>query len=161
MVLNSDGASKGTPGPAGGGAILRDWRGGFKQALTANFGICTAYKAELMAVSLGLDMARSLGVRKLEIQMDNKACIQILNNKEYQGGECYHIINHCRALLEADVWEVRLIHCYREGNKVADKLANIGVTQLDNLLFHVNPPSEIIPLLREDIVGVTTPRLVN
>ncbi|KAL2899374.1 hypothetical protein RDABS01_024456 [Bienertia sinuspersici] len=161
MVLNSDGASKGTPGPAGGGAILRDWRGGFKQALTANYGICTTYKAELMAVSLGLDMARSLGVRKLEIQMDNKACIQILNNKEYQGGECYHIINHCRALLEADVWEVRLIHCYREGNKVADKLANIGVTQLDNLLFHVNPPSEIIPLLREDIVGVTTPRLVN
>ncbi|KAL2900999.1 hypothetical protein RDABS01_026081 [Bienertia sinuspersici] len=75
MVLNSDGTLNGPPGPTSRGAILRDWRGGFKQALIANFGICTAYKAKLKGVSLGLDMARSLGVHKVEVQMDNKSCI--------------------------------------------------------------------------------------
>lgn len=57
-------------------------------------------------------------------------------------------------------WETRLRHCYREGNKVADKLANLGVGQEERLLFFDNPPRELTSLLREDFEGVTTPRLI-
>ncbi|KAL2927300.1 hypothetical protein RDABS01_001729 [Bienertia sinuspersici] len=98
-ALNTDGASKGTPGPAGGGGIIRDATGGFVCAFAANFDICSAYRAELMAISLGIDMAHSKGMNKLIIQVDNMACVQVLKNSEYQGGECFHIIRHCRALL--------------------------------------------------------------
>ncbi|KAL2896029.1 hypothetical protein RDABS01_037813, partial [Bienertia sinuspersici] len=53
----------------------------------------------------------------------------VLQNDEYVGGECFHILNHCRNCIRNPTWEVRLEHCYREGNKVADWLANRGVTQ--------------------------------
>ncbi|KAL2932186.1 hypothetical protein RDABS01_037596, partial [Bienertia sinuspersici] len=140
-VLNSDGAARGTPGIAGGGGIIRDNRGLFQRAFSANFGVCSAYKAELKAVAIGLDMAHGMAIKKLVIQMDNKACIEVLNNPDYQGGECFHIINHCRKLLALNSWEVKLTHCYREGNRVADKLANIGVAQSDLLIFHQSPPT--------------------
>lgn len=113
-----------------------------------------------MAVSLGIDMAKEMGITKLEIQMDNEACVHVLKNMEFNGGECCHIINHFRWLLAQDTWETRIIHCYREGNKVADKLANIGVEQTDRLMMYHSPIAEIANLLREDFIGVTTPRLI-
>lgn len=79
MTLNSDGAAKGSPGLAGGGGAIRDH--------SANFGICTAYKAEIKAVAIGLDLAHDLGVTKLIVQMDNAACIQSLLSDEYSGGD--------------------------------------------------------------------------
>lgn len=83
LVLNTDGASKGTPGRAGGGGIIRDCSGTFQRAFSANFGICTAFRAELKAVSLGMDMAKEMGINKLEIQMDNEACVQVLQSTDY------------------------------------------------------------------------------
>lgn len=91
-MLNTDGVAKGTPGIAGWGGVIRDWRGQFICAFTAIFGICTTYRAELMAVSIGLDMAHDLGIQKLEVQIDNEACAHVIKNLDYQGGECYHII---------------------------------------------------------------------
>lgn len=58
-------------------------------------------------------------------------------------------------------WEVRVTHCYREGNKVADKLANSGVDQVASILFFNNPLGDIVNLLHEDIVGVTTPCFIS
>lgn len=46
LVLNIDGAYKGTPWIDGGGGIIKDNRGVFQRAFAENFGICTAYKAE-------------------------------------------------------------------------------------------------------------------
>lgn len=92
--------------------------------------------------------------------MDNKACIEALQNANHQGGECVHLLNAYRSLIHSEGWEFILAHCYREGNKVADRLANLGVFQGISVLFYEAPPQEITALLREDIVGVATPRLV-
>lgn len=56
-------------------------------------------------------------------------------------------------MLAADDWEVRVIHCFREGNKVAHKVANIGVVQAEDLVHVDAPPHDITQLLREDIMG--------
>lgn len=79
---------------------MRDNCGIFHRAFTSNFGYCSAYKAELKAVHIGIQMARSLSITKLEIQMDNEACIEVLKNSSFQGGECYHIVNSCRQMLQ-------------------------------------------------------------
>lgn len=71
-----------------------------------------------------------------------------------------HLLNTCWSLLASSEWEVRLSHCYREGNKVADRLANIGVLQEVHVVFFAAPPPEITTLLHEDIMGVTTPRFL-
>lgn len=62
FCLNTNGASKGAPGLAGGGGIIRDSRGIFIQGLVVNLGICNAYRAERATAELGLKMARNMGI---------------------------------------------------------------------------------------------------
>ena len=161
IVLNTDGAARGCPGLAGGGGLLRDSRGIFVKGFAAHFGVCSAYKAELLAVELGLHMARALNIHKLLIQMDNKACLEGLQNPALQGGECVHILNSCRQIIDSFSCNISFLHCYREGNKVADALANIGVVLGEKCVFYETPPPSIAHLLREDIMGVTSARLVS
>lgn len=151
VCLNTYGASKGAPRLASGGGVLRDSRGMFIHGFSTNFGICSTDRAELAAMEIGLKLAQSLGIRKLLIQMDNKACIEVLNNLTYQGGECYYILNNCRRIIGSREWETRFNHCYPEGNKVADKLANLGVVQGERVVYFDVPPHEVIRLPQEDI----------
>ncbi|KAL2893701.1 hypothetical protein RDABS01_009610 [Bienertia sinuspersici] len=160
FILNTDEASKGSPGPAGGDGVIRSNRGEFVKAFSSKFGICSAFNAEVMAIKLGLEMARELDIMKLKVQMDNEACIVALNNPSYQGGECFHLFNQCRKLITSSSWEIAFKHCYREGNKVADKLANVGVSQLESVVYYESPQGDVVSLLREDLMGVTTPCLV-
>lgn len=46
----------------GGGGLIRDERGVFVKAFTANFGICTTFKAEIKVALIGLQMAHELGI---------------------------------------------------------------------------------------------------
>lgn len=160
FCLNTDGASKQAQNLAGGGGVVLDHCGIFRKAFAANLGSCTAYKAELLVAMLGLEMARDMGIQKLVLQLDNKACVQALKNPEYQGGECHYIIQQCRNLISVTNWEIVINHSYREGNKVADCLANLGVIQEERIRYFHTPPYEISKLLFEDIMGVTTPRFV-
>lgn len=59
--------------------------------------------------------------------MDNKACLEVLPNTNHHGSECVHMLNSCRTILNSEEWGVHLAHYYREGNKIADSLANMGV----------------------------------
>lgn len=52
------------------------------------------------------------------------------------------------------------MHVYREANKCADCLANIGCDQQQALEFYVQPPLVLEVLLDNDVRGVFTPRLV-
>ena len=56
-TLNTDGASKGNPGPAGGG-VIRGHRGEWICGFVENMGICTSTKAKLKAVLRGLLIAK-------------------------------------------------------------------------------------------------------
>lgn len=85
LALNTDGAARGAPGPTGGGGILRDQTGKLLYAFTANFGSCIAFRAELKALEIGLELALRMRVSKLMVQMDNQAAIQALNSSENYG----------------------------------------------------------------------------
>lgn len=43
-------------------------------------------------------------------------------------GECAHLIQQCRTLLDSPDWKTYIAHVYREGNRATDWLANHGVT---------------------------------
>ncbi|XP_056692252.1 uncharacterized protein [Spinacia oleracea] len=79
-----------------------------------NYGHCVAFKAEVMALTMGLELARNLGIQNLEVQLDNISCVQILQNEELSHGECTHHINYCRAMLKDANWKVKISHIYRE-----------------------------------------------
>lgn len=52
--MNTDGASKGTPGVAGGGGFLGDNKGVCFHGFTVNIGIYNAFRAQLAAAKVGL-----------------------------------------------------------------------------------------------------------
>lgn len=99
-VLNSDGAAKGAP--AGGGAILRDHCGGFISPLSLNFGYYNTFKVEVMALARGLELARELQISQLIMQLDNLACVQMIQHKEAGRNECTHLINRCIHLIQQE-----------------------------------------------------------
>lgn len=144
-ALNVDGAAKGSPGPAGGGAIIRNHCGEFISALVANFGNTNAFRAEAVALLRGLELARSLQIDKLLIQLDSLAGVQVIKSKN-QGRN--HV--RCFELIDCPSWMVRITHVYREGNRAADWLANHGVTQhIGTHIFH-SAPLKLHRILVED-----------
>lgn len=67
-ALNSDGAAKRAPGEAGGGVIIWDHHGVLVSAISANFGRCSAFKAEVLALTnKDLELARELQINKLVV----------------------------------------------------------------------------------------------
>ncbi|KAJ8435811.1 hypothetical protein Cgig2_024794 [Carnegiea gigantea] len=61
-------------------------------------------------------------------------------------------------MLNDTMLSYQLLHCYRESNQVADTLANIGVTQVGNLILYDSPPPSMHNILGEDFIGVAWPR---
>lgn len=76
------------------------------------------------------------------------------------GGECVRILNNCRSIINSFGCNISFLRCYREGNKVADVLAVMGVDLKEKCVFFERPPLSITHLLRGDAVGVASTRLV-
>ena len=66
----------------------------------------------------------------------------------------------CHELLHRGDWEVQVFHVYREGNRVADWLANQGVAQSHRIVILEDIPLALRRIVDEDFRGVALPRLV-
>eukprot|EP00258_Populus_trichocarpa_P027694 XP_024443713.1 uncharacterized protein LOC112324533 [Populus trichocarpa] len=162
IKLNVDGCSKGNPGVAGAGGVIRDhlgvWIGGFAR----NIGICSSVNAELWAVYVGLQLAWDRGFRKVDLESDSKVVVGLINGDSVRVDRNYNIIMQIIGMLGRD-WEVTTYHVYREANCVADWLANYGLTR--DLLDRGSdvleePPSGLYPLLYYDLIGSTVTRSI-
>ena len=72
--------------------------------------------------------------------------------------ECSGIIQQCKNLMGWGAWEVRITHCFREANQVADRLASMGLEgSLGVRTYHV-PYMEIREYLYADQMGAAWPR---
>lgn len=73
LLIHTDGAARGNPGPAGAGAILRDASDGTVLAEIAEpLGRATNNVAEWTAVRLALEEARRLGATHVDLRMDSE-----------------------------------------------------------------------------------------
>ncbi|CAA7027274.1 unnamed protein product [Microthlaspi erraticum] len=72
MKMNTDGASRGNPGLATAGGVLRDENGRWVHGFALNIGICSAPLAELWGVYYGLCMAWEGRVTRLVVEVDSK-----------------------------------------------------------------------------------------
>ncbi|XP_074299645.1 uncharacterized protein LOC141630789 [Silene latifolia] len=160
VMLNTDAGSKGNPGLAGGGGIFRDETGNFITAYFFSCGVCTSMKAEILALLAGLERAKELRIPKLIIHMDNSPCVDLINEDQLVSNSLKFLVKRCKDLLKGSHWRVKLEHTYREANKAADFLANKGFNS-STLITHLDIPlNELRPILREDIFGATTPRVI-
>lgn len=67
-------------------------------ALTTNFEHCFAFKAEVMALTRGLELTRDLQIERLEVQLDSLTSVQSLMTKNDPTSACAHDQRYCHAV---------------------------------------------------------------
>ena len=77
-----DGASLGNPGKAGGGGLIRDSKRRWVRGFLSSVGHATSVIAELWALRDGLELVAQLGIGCLEVELDAKIIVEMLNNAE-------------------------------------------------------------------------------
>ncbi|KAJ8447141.1 hypothetical protein Cgig2_022870 [Carnegiea gigantea] len=65
---------------------------------------------------------------------------------------------HGLELIAQSTWEIKVTHCYREANQVADRLVNLGIHKEVGVVYYDSPPKEAIDVVNADAVGVAWPR---
>jgi ribonuclease HI len=130
LLIHTDGAARGNPGPAGLGAILRDAETGETVAELATYlGVRTNNVAEWSAVDAALDEALRLGARHVDLRMDSELVArQIAGIYKVKHPDLKPIhANVMGKLAMLDGYTVG--HVPRTLNTDADRLSNVAIDQ--------------------------------
>lgn len=125
LVVEADGGSRGNPGPAGCGAVVRDERTGEVLAERAVWlGTVTNNVAEYRGLLTGLRAAADLGAADVVVRMDSKLVIeQMAGRWKVKHPNLRPLAAEARQLV-ADFGSVRFEWIPRARNTEADRLAN-------------------------------------
>ncbi|XP_059068464.1 uncharacterized protein LOC131858979 [Cryptomeria japonica] len=124
--LHFDGASRGNPGMSGVGMAIFYHNAVLIVARCHALGRQSNNFAECQALSLGIDLAISLGIKHLSIQGDSMVVIQSVVNCKSNCWYLKYLIDHILEKLSFFDTYV-LSHCFREINKLAYFLANLAI----------------------------------
>ena len=131
ILVYTDGAARGNPGPAGLGAILRDAETGEVLSELARFlGVRTNNYAEWTAVEDALQEALRLGAVRVDLRMDSELVArQISGRYRVKHPDLKPIHASVMAMLgQLEAYTVG--HVPRELNKDADRLSNVAIDEL-------------------------------
>jgi ribonuclease HI len=128
LLIHTDGAARGNPGPAGAGAVLRDAADGSLVAEIATFlGVRTNNYAEWTAVELALEEALAHGARQVDLRTDSELVArQIAGRYRVKHPDLKPIHARVMALL-ARFGGYTVGHVPRELNREADRLSNVAI----------------------------------
>ena len=98
MKLNTDGAVNGNPDLVGCGGVVRDDLGQWVIGFSKCIDITSSFAAELWGLMEGLILYCNLNVTSLEIELDAKAIVDILNKPDYVNNIISPILDDCRLL---------------------------------------------------------------
>ncbi|MCL4425290.1 MAG: Nif3-like dinuclear metal center hexameric protein [Firmicutes bacterium] len=132
LVLHTDGASRGNPGPAGIGVLIQDQEGNIIKEIGEFVGQTTNNAAEYQALIRGLREAHSLGARVVEALADSELMVRQVKGE-------YRVTNQGLSALCGEVRDLirgldrfSIRHIPREKNAQADRLANQGIDRGQN-----------------------------
>jgi ribonuclease HI len=131
LLIHTDGAARGNPGPAGAGAVLRDAADGSLVAEIATFlGVRTNNYAEWTAVALALEEALLQGATHVDLRMDSQLVArQITGQYRVKHPDLKPIHAQVMSLLSRFAGYT-VGHVPRELNKEADRLSNVAIDQV-------------------------------
>ncbi|HEY6399563.1 MAG TPA: ribonuclease HI family protein [Solirubrobacteraceae bacterium] len=124
LVLHVDGGARGNPGPAAIGVVISGSDGELLEEIAERIGVATNNVAEYRAVLRGVERARQLGARELEIVGDSELVARQLAGAYKVKHPALRQL-HAEALgaLRAfDGWAIRTVP--RHQNAGADALVN-------------------------------------
>ncbi|MFS4094571.1 bifunctional RNase H/acid phosphatase [Streptomyces sp. AF1A] len=125
FIVEADGGSRGNPGPAGYGAVVRDAATGEALTEAAEYiGIATNNVAEYRGLLAGLRAARALDPEaRIHVRMDSKLVVEQMSGRwKIKHPDMKPLATQAKAVFPAD--QVTFEWIPREQNKHADRLAN-------------------------------------
>ncbi len=136
LIINVDGGSRGNPGPAGAGVVIRDDAG--RRVFEAGFflGRQTNNAAEYIALVRALEKARTLDAENVKVLSDSELLVrQVTGEYRVKSPSLAPLFEQVQLqLLKISCWQVQ--HIRREQNQRADELANLAMDrQADVILF--------------------------
>jgi ribonuclease HI len=128
---NIDGGSRGNPGPASYGVVIRDPRGEIVARLKKYIGRTSNNVAEYYGLIAALDYAQSNHVRALRIESDSELMVkQMRGQYKVKSADLKPLFERAKKMSQA-IPAFRIDHVYREQNKEADALANEAMDEAD------------------------------
>jgi ribonuclease HI len=128
---NIDGGSRGNPGPAAYGVVIRDGRGEIVARLKKYIGRMTNNVAEYYGLIAALDYAQSHGVRALRIESDSELLVKQLRGLyKVKSADLQPLFERAKKMSQG-FESFRIDHVYREQNREADALANEALDETE------------------------------
>jgi ribonuclease H / adenosylcobalamin/alpha-ribazole phosphatase len=125
VVVEADGGSRGNPGPAGYGAVVRDAASGRVLAeRAASVGTATNNVAEYGGLIAGLQAARDVGADEVDVRMDSKLVVEQMSGRWKVKHPSMQPLAREAAELVRGFRAVRFRWIPRAENAHADRLAN-------------------------------------
>ena len=127
LVVNVDGGARGNPGPAAIAAVIATPDGEVLEERSEVIGETTNNVAEYRALLLGIERARALGARELELVGDSELIVRQVRGeyrvKDAALRELHELVGE--ALAGFRRWSIR--HVRRDDNAAADALVNAAL----------------------------------
>ena len=123
-MVNVDGGARGNPGPAAVAAVVATPDGKVLEQDSEAIGTATNNVAEYRALLLGIERARALGAREVELVGDSELIVRQVRG-DYRVRDAALRDLHAlvvKALDGFERWSIR--HVRREENARADRLVN-------------------------------------
>jgi len=124
-IVEADGGSRGNPGPAGYGAVVRDADTGELLAVRAEaIGRQTNNVAEYRGLIAGLQAAREVGAAEVDVRLDSKLLVEQMSGRWRVKHPDMRVLAGEAMALVREFAVVRFTWVPRERNAHADRLAN-------------------------------------
>src|SRR6188472_1070276 len=127
LTLEFDGGSRGNPGPAGIGVVVRAEDNTPLVTLGRFIGRATNNVAEYRALITAMEQAKKLGARKIIIRGDSELIIkQMRGEYRVKHPDMKLLYDEAQELIR-QFDEAKIEHNLRHKNELADKLANMAM----------------------------------
>ena len=129
LIAEFDGGSRGNPGPAGFGVVIRDASDPATPVVTAGrfIGRATNNVAEYQGLVFAVEKSRELGATDLTVRGDSELVIKQMKG-QYRVKNANLRPHYERACAVArEIGSVRYEHNLRDKNETADRLANLAM----------------------------------
>jgi ribonuclease HI len=127
ITLQFDGGSRGNPGPAGIGVVLRAADGTTLVTLGRYIGRATNNVAEYKALVTALQKAHEIGARKVRVLGDSELVVKQMRGEYRVKNPDLRVLYEEASRLLREFEAATIDHNYRESNALADKLANLAM----------------------------------
>lgn len=134
LRCNTDGVSKGNLRESAYGKIFRNWEGNVLFAQAEQLGLATNIEAEARAIQMALRLSIEKKWTDIILETDSNSLVHIIKGTWKSLWELSEVIEEITINMQKQ--QATIQHIFREGNQLADYLANIAFNQTGKQQSH-------------------------